>query len=839
MKLQPSLLQYSFSQHSLSQSSLSQSSFSQPHFIVIDTEGSNQLREIAIIDQQGKVIYHALVQEHPANRTSQLNTKQLAEIVTDFSKLAQAHAIVCHNAQHDSQVLRQAYQQTGQKWQRSLRFICTVELAQHYLPNLPNYSLEYLSKKLHLRVNQKFFNPRQAHSARYDAEFTYQLYQKLAAMHSPQLTNQLAKHSSNPFSSSRVDTPFQNHPDQKQIYQNEFEQLKATIQEIRQDENNQSRGAVVIGEPGSGKTHLMMRLAKELLQVNRLLFIRAPNNADAILYHIYSRILESFIETIPTSGFTQLEHLLAHSFVKLISTQQLNPTKNDQVILSAVSDNPLNLYRLAAEGTERKRALWQHIEKRTNEWWVKEYGFAGHSAQIIKGVIKFCSYSEPRRRELVTRWLAANDLDAASLELIGLNHWNEDLSKEEFSLEAISVFSKLSLLDEPLIIVFDQLESLGQAHKERFLLNFGESIKELFTHVPNSLIILNLFPDRWQQFQQFFDDSVVDRISQTQLYLHRPRNQELRNILQIKAEAAGLDLDQFFSPKELETILNQPSIRKALNAASDYYRHKIHGIPLPDQPVPATEADSNKATPTVEQRLEHLETEFSKLQQVLKQFASVLSTAYLADTASDTSETASLPAVNTGAITPANTLLLDYLRTQRQTLAQAYSKPQIIADSDDLGKLITIAEAFKTLKDFQLDYLQLGKRKLPEHLVLQAQRQIAVGFLQIEGSAFTGRLKNWNELVLSHKEVHFQLWRDIRQPEITGKVGQAEIEKLNYSSNGVFLLLEQEQRLDFELIYQLITDVQNRDLEVELQPALELVLTELKDAWICQLINML
>ncbi len=111
----------------------------------------------------------------------------------------------------------------------------------------------------------------------------------------------------NPFSNTRVDTPFQNHTDLKEIYQDEFERLKSIITDIKDDvENHQSKGAVVTGEPGTGKTHLMMRLAKERLKNNRLLFIRQPNNINSVLYHIYSRVLESFVEKVPNSPYSCL-----------------------------------------------------------------------------------------------------------------------------------------------------------------------------------------------------------------------------------------------------------------------------------------------------------------------------------------------------------------------------------------------------------------------------------------------------------------------------------------------------------------------------------------------------
>lgn len=804
-------------------------------FIVIDTEGKDYIREIAVIDHQGELIYEAFAKEYFKNNEIKQNLKSLKEIILDFLQIAQGKLIICHFAQHDRKVLNQSCLKVQIK-QPKLKFDCSVKLSQQYYPHLQSYSLAYLSKKLGLKVNQKIFNPEQAHTARYDAQFTYQLYCKILESKAMNQTSV----SINPFSSSRVDNPFQEHLDLKSINQDQFERLKWIITDIKQDKNHQSKGTVVIGEPGSGKTHLMMRLAKELLKINRLLFIRCPNNRDSVLFHIYSRILESFVERIPETGYTQLETLLAHSFVKLISqTGFISLTQKDQEIITILKSNPLDIYeKLGAEGSGKKLDYWRHIEKRTDDWWMSEYGLAGYASQIIKGIIKYCSYSKPHLKKLVARWLAAEELSNVELEAIGLENWNEEMSKEAFSLEAISVFSKLSLLDEPLIIIFDQLEALGLKHHEQLLLAFGEAIKEIFTHVPNSLVILNLFPDRWEQFKSMFDGAIIDRVSQNQLYLQRPSDQYLTEILKAKIESVGLSIDTIFSPTELETILNHSSIRAILNSASDHYHHKIHGVPLPEKEKLVkrdhTELKENKEQSlTLETRITNLEnnlhqftTLFQKIGQALLEFDF--------DHESDKVETFEKKRDQE----IQETKIEKFIRQNRPLLEEEYDKLQIINDSDDLGKFLEIAEAFKIQSNYTIDCLRLGKKKIPENCVIQYSNQnIAVAFLQLDGSTFTNRIKNFNELVINHREINFQLWRDARKNNITGKVGKDEIEMLNNSHHGRFLVMEKSDRIDFELIYKLITDVHNRDLEIELDEVLSSIISLFKDCWIIKILT--
>lgn len=167
-------------------------------FIVIDTEGKDELSEIAIIDNQGKLIYEAFTEGHPNNTAIRVNRKNLRRIVQEFAEIAQSKTVVCHSAKHDRRVLENSFLKAGVRWQPFL-FECSCELAQRCFPRLPEHSLGYLSKHLKIRVEDKTFNTSHAHTARYDAEFTYRLYLELRerlAMH------ELLQNTPNPFSSS-------------------------------------------------------------------------------------------------------------------------------------------------------------------------------------------------------------------------------------------------------------------------------------------------------------------------------------------------------------------------------------------------------------------------------------------------------------------------------------------------------------------------------------------------------------------------------------------------------------------------------------------------------------
>lgn len=141
-------------------------------FLVIDTEGNPLLTEIAIVNSVGKVIYFTEIKQ---KYKIQPHAKPLTQVLQEVSTLIQNKTLVFHYAEHDLKILANSFKNQNITLPNFLSQ-CSWELAKKHLPNQKSYALDYLSQKLGLKIDNKYFNPNQAHSARYDALFTYQLY---------------------------------------------------------------------------------------------------------------------------------------------------------------------------------------------------------------------------------------------------------------------------------------------------------------------------------------------------------------------------------------------------------------------------------------------------------------------------------------------------------------------------------------------------------------------------------------------------------------------------------------------------------------------------------------
>lgn len=637
--------------------------------------------------------------------------------------------------------------------------------------------------------------------------------------------------STNPFSNSRVDNPFQNHIDLDSLNHQQFAQLETILKDIKNDYNHQTKGTVIIGEAGSGKTHLIMRLAKTHLKSNRLLFVRCPTNPDGVTYHIYSRILESLMEKVD-DRYNQLDYLIAKSFGNIWKeiTIQQRQTAMSERISKIVDNNPLDIFE-RLEKSNVNIDIWNAIENIFIKWINKSFNHLNQF--ILKAFVKQTRYTDKRYKDLIRRYIYLYELEKDELEDLGLPSISNIKNREELALEAIQVLSHLSLMDEPFIIVFDQLESLGENYARDTLLSFGSALREIFTHIPNSLVILNLFPDRWQYFKDCLDSSVIERVGQSEIILDRPTRQILEDIIIQRAIEYHVDLSNVFIVEDWQKILIQPTIRSALNCAANHYRLRIENIPLPII-FKSFEEETKEEIAALKTRIIELEKIVFHQQQTISHHSNSVTVPLEIPTHKKSSPTIFENTFQT----ELEQQLYDYLQHHQSVFEQRYEKPMIIDDHDDIGKVRTIIESFREFINFEMEYPRLGKRVFPPCLEIQTPDwNVVIGFLQVNGSAFTSRIQNFNTVVINTKDVYFRLFRDVRLPEIKrGTIGSLEIEKLKNTRKCNFSILERDQRIQLELLYQLMSDIINKDQDFPLKETLEFLKAYYKDHFLMKIL---
>jgi len=105
----------------------------------------------------------------------------------------------------------------------------------------------------------------------------------------------------NPFLSDRVDSPWQEtFLDVPEINRTAFQSCVDSIKAVWQ--GNQSRGLILHGEPGTGKTHLLQRLRQFTQNEPRTWFIYIPPfpGPGRFWRHLLERFFYDLLSQLPT-----------------------------------------------------------------------------------------------------------------------------------------------------------------------------------------------------------------------------------------------------------------------------------------------------------------------------------------------------------------------------------------------------------------------------------------------------------------------------------------------------------------------------------------------------------
>jgi hypothetical protein len=314
---------------------------------------------------------------------------------------------------------------------------------------------------------------------------------------------------SNPFLDNRVNGPGPDAADVLSIHRAAFEQLTDLAAEAL--EARRGVGAVLWGEAGIGKSHLLARLARWADDGRRAVFVYL-HNLQAAPEHLPRSLLRAVL-SILTSG--RRRRFLATPLFHLIHA----------AIREAV-DHDLRFH------------VWGRLHARFLGWVQRQApheppASARFDATVYDVLFRFfasacqahAGQADSRGAELAVRWLAGEALDPGGARALGLPparqrtepvalEDNQQIKRVLVALGRLATCAK-----QPFILAFDQVDNLDT---EQFSA-LGRFLEAVIDASPNLLVVtagVRASLLRWQQ-EGVIQHSAWDRLAQIELTLQR------------------------------------------------------------------------------------------------------------------------------------------------------------------------------------------------------------------------------------------------------------------------------------------------------------------------------
>lgn len=585
----------------------------------------------------------------------------------------------------------------------------------------------------------------------------------------------------------RVNTPWDQVPDLEDYNRTAYLRIVRALKDLARSSTDQtgsnSQGVLILGEAGTGKTHLLMRVARNLAETNHILFIRKPNNEEAVAQHIWANVVSSLARTIPTktSLRSQLDDLLAHVFSKVLIPEFEQDIREDKDSdqkrrwVTRLQEDPYNLFNMLGEGEKRQDNL-DRIRKRTLKY--LQFNHPDVDQTIARVLITYCFVVREDRKRVLLTWLAGQDVDETEARDLGLppswvtlDETSGDAStqqqREEQALRAIRTVGILSTYYQPLILAFDQLEGLRE--QPRLTHKWGDAVREIFTMAPNFLVITCIFPSLWETwFSPTLDQSVSERIAQ---------------------QVVTLDT---FAPQHGLKLL-------ATHLEPSFIKHR-----LPTNIFPFTTED-------VQRLCGKATSPRSFIQAARHEFQSWLdgSTESTPGNAANTPKTVSQAEIDE--------VIQTALDRFEESLRKSFAS-EMVLEQDFFGRIRTLTE---TLLFSSGNGVELGKAScrhfvMPPNVIIRhsaSQTSLCLAVMNSEGTSFAARMRNLNKCVKDGDQfTHLLMIRDRRCKRLGAK-SQEHLEEAQ-AKGAIFVQAGQDEMTCLNAVYDTLVAVEEHDLTV-------------------------
>lgn len=305
--------------------------------------------------------------------------------------------------------------------------------------------------------------------------------------------DELIKQSLNPFDNYAAGNFWEEQkpsPSVESIHQKQLTEIKSVIAEIAQD--HQTRSLILYGDSGSGKTHFMGQLKEQLNNEAFFIYIDPFSQSDRIWRHILRYTVDSLVNAPAGQADSQLILWLK----SCLSTIEKQLKSEQQKFIDRIKGF------LGKTDAERDRQLFIDILKKT-------IGTTGiYNANEFFGVLY--DLTNPDLYSLACEWLKGDDLDEENLKKLRVK---QSIDDEDKARGILGNFSKISAKTQPIVLCFDQLDSIARLPDGSIdlqaLFNVNSTIHN--GKWKNFLIIISMRTDTWYNNSKRVQPSDIDR----------------------------------------------------------------------------------------------------------------------------------------------------------------------------------------------------------------------------------------------------------------------------------------------------------------------------------------
>jgi hypothetical protein len=346
----------------------------------------------------------------------------------------------------------------------------------------------------------------------------------------------------NPFISSSASDPWDNcYPHVESINKSSFDGLCSLIEQKRIS-NSGGYAGLLLGEVGSGKTHLISRIQKRSLDGSfSFAYIEPFEDADRVYRYLLREIVVNLVRSHrQNSGKTYLHKLIALIYLEMFQKKTID--NKYKKLINTLKIDPTIIFDI-----NLPEDLFAIIEKHAYEFILGEC--PNISSEFLKVLFQFRIHE---KKPVVLNWLKGDIIDGEDAQKIGVkDRILHEPGKGYLEQEARYILRFLDTLlaryNESLVVCFDRLENLTTKPQ---IDGFGKIVEFLVDTSKSMIPVVCFRGQQWEEkFKLKLNQHVTTRLENNRFELVGCDCEQALKIVKLRLESVlGKDCCDDFYP---------------------------------------------------------------------------------------------------------------------------------------------------------------------------------------------------------------------------------------------------------------------------------------------------